>query len=430
MQIIKSQRTRPQHEFITTDAKFPLLAGGLGSGKTKGGTGRICELLLKDPGINGAYYMPTYDLLKLRGIPGVIEDLIVSFGFAESDFTLNMTDKILKLYDYGSIIFRSYDNPERIVAYEVAHSIVDELDTLKKEKAEFVWRKIVERNRQPCNHPHGNTVGCVTTLDQGEEGFCYEKWGKELQDGYAIIKASTYSNPFLPDDYIDNILKNYNPDLARLYIEGEFVNLSGLSLFNLTDLLIDGHPVKYPESCDSVFAIIDTAVKDGKQHDSTAVSYYAYRDYKNKIDLVLLDWDALQIEGALLDTWLPAVEQRLKELKAECKAINLLPIYIEDKASGSILLQQAKRRGVNVKAIDSKFSAMSKSERAIAASGAVYQGRVKISQYAYDKQKNLKGVRKNHWLSQVTQFRIGNDHSNQADDLLDTFTYAILQLRK
>jgi len=122
--------------------------------------------------------------------------------------------------------------------------------------------------------------------------------------------------------------------------------------------------------------------------------------------------------------------RRLKELKTECKAINLLPIYIEDKASGSILLQQAKRRSVNVKAIDSKFSAMSKSERAIAASGAVYQGRVKISQYAYDKQINLKGVRKNHWLSQVTQFRIGNDHGTQADDLLDTFTYAVLQLNR
>jgi len=242
--------------------------------------------------------------------------------------------------------------------------------------------------------------------------------------------APTSANPNINAKALADFKEQLPPLVYQQEVLAEFVDWSGVAFFALDDLLINGQPTKYPESCDSVFAVIDTAVKDGKQHDSTAVSYYAYRDYKNKIDLVLLDWQALQIEGALLDTWLPAVEQRLKELKTECKAINLLPIYIEDKASGSILLQQAKRRNVNVKSIDSKFSAMSKSERAIAASGAVYQGRVKISQYAYDKQINLKGVRKNHWLSQVTQFRIGNDHGNQADDLLDTFTYAVLQLNR
>jgi hypothetical protein len=160
-------------------------------GKSQGGTFRIIRLMLDDPGISCAYYFPTYDLINLRGIPGLIRDL-EAMDIAE--YSLNKSNYTVHIKDHGDVIFRSYDSPERIVAYEVAHSIVDELDTLPKEKAEYVWRKVVERNRQECSHIHGNTVGCVTTPDQGQMGFVFEKWGGiELQEGYQLIKASTYS---------------------------------------------------------------------------------------------------------------------------------------------------------------------------------------------------------------------------------------------
>jgi len=420
MLTITNQLTRPQNDFIFSTAKFPLLAGGLGSGKTKGGTGRIINLMLNDVGINCAYYMPTYDLLRLRGITGVIEDLRESYGFAHSDFTLNKSENILKLYDYGSIIFRSYDNPERIVAYEVAHSIVDELDTLKKEKADFVWRKVVERNRQVCRHPHGNTVGCVTTLDQGEEGFCYDKWGKELQDGYQLIRASTYSNPFLPDDYIDSILKNYSPELARLYVEGEFVNLSGASIFNTANLLVDGKPVQPPAFSQSVFFVLDTAIKDGQKNDCTGITFFAFDIYPTP-QLTILDWDLVQIQGAFLEEWIPSQIEQLRHFATVCNPRSGITAWVEDKASGTMLLQKL---GHYLKPLPSKMTAIGKSGRAIACSGAVYNGRVKITQHAFDKVMSVKGDRKNHLLSQIGAFRIGID--NGADDLLDTFCYGAL----
>lgn len=212
------------------------MIGGLGSGKSQAGTYRVAMLMLDDPGISCAYYFPTYDLINLRGIPGLIKDLN-TLGI--TDYTLNKTAYTVTIKGFGDVIFRSYDSPERIVAYEVAHSIVDEIDTLTRDKAEYVWRKICERNRQPCTHEQGNTVGCVTTPDQGTMGFVFEKWGAtDTQDGYELIKASTYSNPFLPPDYIDNIRKNYNEDLANLYLEGEFVSLNQRCVFDPKQLAI------------------------------------------------------------------------------------------------------------------------------------------------------------------------------------------------
>jgi phage terminase large subunit len=221
--------TAPQDAFIHSPDKHPAIVGGLGSGKSKAGTFRLIRLMLADPGANGAYYMPVYDLLTLRAIPGVEEDL-TQLGYA---FKTNKSSYTIDIIGYGTIIFRSYDRPERIIAYEVAHSICDELDTLPKAKAALVWRKISERNRQ--KREGMNTLGLVTTPDQGINGFVYEKWVKKQQDGYVLYKASTYSNKWLPSDYADQILANYDPILAQLYLEGEFVSLNQNKIYHFFD---------------------------------------------------------------------------------------------------------------------------------------------------------------------------------------------------
>tara|TARA_R110000868_G_scaffold61150_2_gene185958 strand:- start:7056 stop:8291 length:1236 start_codon:yes stop_codon:yes gene_type:complete len=223
---MKIQLTPPQHAFITSPDAHPAIVGGLGSGKSRAGTFRLIKLMLADPGANGAYYMPVYDLINLRAIPGVEEDL-VALGLK---YKINKSNYTIEIEGYGMIIFRSYDSPERIIAYEVAHSICDELDTLSKEKAALVWRKISERNRQKCMGI--NTIGLVTTPDQGINGFVYDRWVRRAQPGYTLYKASTYSNKWLPAGYADNILANYDPILAQLYLEGEFVSLTATKVYH------------------------------------------------------------------------------------------------------------------------------------------------------------------------------------------------------
>ena len=221
--------TLPQRQFVFSTATRPAIVGGLGSGKSQAGTFRLIMLMLDDPGANCAYYLPTYDLINLRAMPGVMKDLD-SLGIR---YTTNKSNYSIEISGYGSIIFRSYDRPERIIAYEVAHSIADELDVLPKDKASLVWRKISERNRQ--NRNKQNTIGLVTTPDQGINGFVYEKWVKKQQPGYVLYKASTYSNPFLPADYADQIKANYDSVLSDLYLNGDFVSLTQNKVYHFFD---------------------------------------------------------------------------------------------------------------------------------------------------------------------------------------------------
>lgn len=242
--------TEPQEEFVCCEETNPAIIGGLGSGKSRAGTARLIYLMMDDPGVNTAYYMPTYDLLKLRAMPGFEEDLRM-FGL---NFTINKSEYRISVAGLGDIIFRSYDNPNRIIAYEVAHSIVDELDTLRKDDAAYVWRKIDERNRQRCKRP--NSIGCVTTPDQGYNGFIYQRWYKEKPPGYVKVRAPTYSNPFLPDGYVENIRKNYDALLANMYIEGEIVNLNDKKVYHFFDR-VRHHSDREIKAGDRLFVGID-----------------------------------------------------------------------------------------------------------------------------------------------------------------------------
>lgn len=202
----------------------------------------------------------------------------------------------------------------------------------------------------------------------------------------------------------------------------------GGAYFSEAHLLIaekTGAPV--PQGVDCVFAIIDSAVKTGATHDGCGVAYYALSVHGLSISpLTLLDWDIHQIEGALLKAWIPNVFRRLEELAVLTKArYGSVGAWIEDKYSGSILLQQCANDETladKTHAIESDLTALGKTERCLNVSGYVHEGQCKITQEAYDKTVEYKGSTKNHLMSQILRFNPSTADQG-ADDLLDCFSY-------
>ena len=218
--------TKPQLEFVNAADQFPCVVAGFGAGKTQAAVIRAMVRKLKYPGQNVAYYLPTYDLVRNIGFPR-FQEVMEQFGV---EGRLNRSNAVIDIEGAGSIIFRTMDTPERIVGYEVADSLVDELDTLKTEQARAVWNKIISRNRQKKPDGSLNTVAVATT----PEGFrfVYERWQKSPAPGYRIIKATTYSNARnLPEGYIDSLKASYPSALLAAYLEGEFVNLTAGSVY-------------------------------------------------------------------------------------------------------------------------------------------------------------------------------------------------------
>lgn len=222
--------TRPQFEFVTAEDRFPAMVAGFGAGKSHAAIWRALRLKFAYPEQSVAYYLPTYDLVARMAMPR-FQETLTEIGIP---FRINKNDSLIEIEDNGSIILRTMDNPARIVAYEVADSILDELDTLPTEKAREVWNKAIARNRQKKPDGAPNTVGVATT----PEGFrfVYERWKKNPAPGYRLIKATTMSNAAnLPDGYIDSLRSSYPANLLQAYLEGSFVNLTSGSIYHEFD---------------------------------------------------------------------------------------------------------------------------------------------------------------------------------------------------
>lgn len=217
--------TETQRAFIGSDAPYPAFIGGFGSGKTAAAIARAMRLKILCREQNLAYYLPTYPLVEdiaLQRFPELCERKGWSYRVRIGN------NPHIEFPGAGRIIFRTMENPQRIIGYEVAHSIVDEIDTLPLEKAKMAWNKIIARNRQKCSIP--NSVACATTPEG--YNFVYERWERKRSAGYVMFRASTYDNEAnLPEDYIPNLLATYPPNHVEAYLFGRFVNLSTGSVY-------------------------------------------------------------------------------------------------------------------------------------------------------------------------------------------------------
>lgn len=226
--------TVPQDKFIFSQAKYPAFVGGFGSGKTEALILRSIINKIANPGTNRAFYEPTYDLIRMIAWPR-FEEILSTFDVPYR--LLKSPLNVLKIEGYGDIIFRSMDTPARIIGYEVADSDVDELDTLKKDDAADVWRRILSRNRQKKESGE-NTVAVATT----PEGFrfVYSRWEETPLEGHEIVRAPSYSNPYLPEGYVDDLRRQYPEHLIQAYIEGHFVNMTSGQVYVSFDRVQNG----------------------------------------------------------------------------------------------------------------------------------------------------------------------------------------------
>lgn len=213
--------TVPQDRFIFSEAKYPAFVGGFGSGKTEALIIRALLSKINNPESDRAFYEPTYDLIRMIAWPR-FEEMLSNLGIPYQ--LVKHPHNVLNIEGCGRIIFRSMDTPSRIIGYEVGDSDVDELDTLKRNDAADVWRRILSRNRQKKAGSEINTAAVATT----PEGFrfVYETWEAKDLPGYELIRAPTSSNPHLPEGYIQSLRDIYPAHLLDAYLEGLFVNLT------------------------------------------------------------------------------------------------------------------------------------------------------------------------------------------------------------
>lgn len=338
--------------------------------------------------------------------------------------TASRTDGTIKLKTGGKIDFWVLnDNELAGRGREYHHVFIDEAAFTKDSQMTSIWEKAIEPTMLTTN---GKTTIYSTPNGIEFDNFFYQIW----HDPKARFKrhhAPTISNPYVTKAWLDEKETTTHPLVYKQEYMAEFVDWSGVAFFSLDNLTVDSKGVEYPMHNDYVFATVDSAMKDGSGNDGTAVVYWGVsKHFGHK--LTILDWDIVQINSDLLTTWLPNVFKNLEDLSIKTKSRGgSAGTWIEDKGSGITLNQTSSRMGWPSQPIAGDITATGKDGRAIAASGPVYRGEVKISQLALDKVITFKENTRNHLLSQVCGYRISDkDAHKRADDLFDAFAYGVI----
>jgi len=159
--------TQPQSDFLQMEKRYRLFCAGYGAGKSEAMVQAAVMDAATSPGALIGCYQPSYDLIKLITAERITEKLTelgVRFKYNKQDNMVYTSTK-----QWGDFVFRSLDNPSRIVGYETYTAHVDEIDTLPAAHAEEAWNKVIARNRQQperVNDPY-NQASAYTT----PEGF-------------------------------------------------------------------------------------------------------------------------------------------------------------------------------------------------------------------------------------------------------------------
>ena len=246
--------TKQQRKILRCSSDFYLVTGGMGSGKTYFMCILAVILARHSPDVRIAIYEPTYELVRDVLLPTMEEVVENEFGYTGHYHQQSKT-YTPHIPGCGVIKFRTMDNPRRIVGSNVYACLVDEIDTMNKDKAQQAFKKITARARQKpkgvptkfkkWNKAKGkyvcrNLVALFTTPEGYE--FCYSLAKKkdgtyrdENDPEFPWFRMSTRDNPYTGDVYADRLASQYTDKECEAYIEGFFRDMTSGSVYYAYD---------------------------------------------------------------------------------------------------------------------------------------------------------------------------------------------------
>ncbi len=221
----KKDFLKHQWEFLTSKAPMKALVAGFGAGKTHAFIANAlkCHIFLKSPqtGLsNGWVAYPNYrlaDELFIEPFRQALDKLGIKHKY-------NGTTREIRT-QYGKIQAYSFAYPDKMIGSNLTWAGFDEFDVEKKDKCRRVWIKTIARLRGAENYEL-----FITTTPEGFK-MTYEIFVKDANPYKHLIKAKTTDNHHLPKAYVQNLLREYDGELVKAYINGEFVNFNGLSAY-------------------------------------------------------------------------------------------------------------------------------------------------------------------------------------------------------
>lgn len=201
-----------QARLVNSRSKIVAFVGGVGSGKTRGAVYKSTVLGFENSPCVGLFIEPTYTMIRdvaVRSFQEVYDEIGMPYEYFRSDH-------IMRVADNFDILFRSGDQPDRLIGVNAGWAGIDEPASQDEEVAKMA----LARARDP-------KAKCRQLFLTGTpQGFnWYYDWCHHPDT--EVIRARTYDNPYLDVAYVEEMKKRYTDEEIRAYIEGEFIRFEG-----------------------------------------------------------------------------------------------------------------------------------------------------------------------------------------------------------
>ena len=243
-----------QKEFLLdTDHRIIGLVAGFGAGKTHALCHKTIFLALDNIGYVGLVAEPTYPMVRdvfCRSFDEALERWDI-----RHEFRVSPQPEYKLFFPEGSvtILCRSLENWQRIRGQNLAFCLADEIDTSPTETAQKASEMMLARMRSG----NLNQLAIATT----PEGYkwAYRTFIENEAEDKRLIKAKTMDNPYLPEDFVASLERNYPGQLIKAYLEGEFVNLASCSIYPEFDRSLNYCDTQ-PNELDTIYVGVDLNV--------------------------------------------------------------------------------------------------------------------------------------------------------------------------
>jgi predicted phage terminase large subunit-like protein len=245
----------------------------------------------------------------------------------------------------------------------------------------------------------GTPRGFIDKTGNESQYYAMFKNASNKDPKYQCFQYSSYDNPFLKRDDIEELEKEVPPNLRLQELQGQFVNESEMQIFRpswwqLTEVLPSPHDIS------KKFISIDTAFGVKDSNDESAATVW-YKTFSGLFYCIHLWHDRVDY---------PALVSKIKELIVMYVPDN---VVIENKASGQSLVQTLKVDLSHI-AVTAFEPVGDKVQRATSITSFLEAGKVFL----------LKSHWNNDLINQATIFPMGTH-----DDIIDTISQALLWAR-
>lgn len=198
--------------------------GGYGSGKTFAGALLGILLALKYQKIKGLVGAQTYTLVRDTTLQTYFEHL-ENMGFVEGkDYKWSSTEQKLSFYNGSEIIFRHFDEPNRLKSLNVGFVEIEEMSDTPYETFKMLLARLRQKPYKTWKNFQYRIFG--HTNPEIQQGWIYKTFFVNPSPNYRIICAPTTQNIYLPKGFCEELKQLYDEKYYNTFVLGQTGNYS------------------------------------------------------------------------------------------------------------------------------------------------------------------------------------------------------------